>query len=283
MLQKEFELDITTQGPAYPPSEILDENGNFLVIGNINLPDSKKGVVKEWSGAIVSKKSKLPSFGENLPYEILEFFDIENIPNHIKSKVLYTLPLPLPCNNYPMVFAPEQKPCFSIPHPSYPFHAVPIPDLKSEHGRKLKSPVTLGDWVKGKGKLGITLINEERDAYFEFEFSNLIPNSLYTVMSLREHDLNPAGPTRPGPLGVPNVFFTDKNGNAYYDAVMPSPFPSLNIEETKRNRIINIVVLWMSTQMSYGGAIGHYGLGGDIHAQLKLKKLSFFEFQTQSI
>jgi hypothetical protein len=44
--------------------------------------------------------------------------------------------------------------------------------------------------------------------------------------------------------------------------------------------VINVVVLWMSYQRSYGGAIGHFGLGGDIHAQLKLRGPSFGEFTT---
>ena len=46
------------------------------------------------------------------------------------------------------------------------------------------------------------------------------------------------------------------------------------------NRIVNVVVLWMSRQTSHGGAIGIYGLGGDIHAQLKLRGASFHEFET---
>ena len=36
----------------------------------------------------------------------------------------------------------------------------------------------------------------------------------------------------------------------------------------------------MSSRQSYGGAIGLYGLGGDIHAHLKLKVRSFDEFTT---
>jgi len=34
--------------------------------------------------------------------------------------------------------------------------------------------------------------------------------------------------------------------------------------------------------MSHGGAIGVYGLGGDVHAQLKLTKTSFFDTFTTS-
>jgi hypothetical protein len=106
----------------------------------------------------------------------------------------------------------------------------------------------------------------------------LIPESLYTIMSLRARDLDPSGPTRPAPLGVPNVFVSDKHGRARYRVDMPNPFPSA--KEATGNRIVNIVVLWMSYQMSHGGAIGLFGLGGDIHAQLKLSAPSFGEFET---
>lgn len=277
-MQKEYSLELTTQGPSYPPSEVMDEDGNFIVIGNINIANSQHIVEKKWGGAIVSQKSPIPPFGQNFPYEIIEEFDVLNIPDHIANKILHTLPLPLPCNNYPMVFAPEQKPAISGYHSSLPFHKAYIPDLKLEHGRKITSSISLNDWVKAKGSLNLSLINNGSDALFEFEFSNLIPDSLYTIMSLREHDLDPNGPTKPGPLGVPNVFITAMDGSARYRAVMPNPFPKRDNDYT--NRIINVVVLWMSTQMSYGGAIGHYGLGGDIHAQLKLKSPSFFEFIT---
>jgi len=61
---------------------------------------------------------------------------------------------------------------------------------------------------------------------------------------------------------------------------MPDPFPDSSRENA--NRIINVVVLWMSYQSNYGGAIGWFGLGGDIHAQLKLPIASFSEFTTIS-
>ena len=129
--------------------------------------------------------------------------------------VLYTLPLPLPCNNYPMVFAPEQRPdANEIVRPSYPLHQAPIPDLRPEDGPKVTEPITLGRWVQAEGELEVELTADGRGAVFRMEFGGLVPSSLYTVMSLRQHDLDPAGPTRPGPLGVPNVFVTDEEGRA---------------------------------------------------------------------
>jgi hypothetical protein len=38
----------------------------------------------------------------------------------------------------------------------------------------------------------------------------------------------------------------------------------------------------MSTQASYGGAIGLHGLGGDIHAHLKIKHPAFNDLITRA-
>lgn len=207
--------------------------------------------------------------------EVLELRAIDDLAD----KVLHTLPLPLPCSNYPMVFAPEQFPEANAEiRPSYPFHQTPIPDAAPEHGRKVTRPVTLGDWMQASGTLQVTRSADARSALFEFEFSGLVPDSLYTVMTLRTRDLDPAGPTRPGPLGVPNVFISDTDGRARYRAWLPNPFPQAG--SPFGNRVINVVVLWMSYQMSHGGAIGRFGLGGDVHAHLKLRAPAFGNFET---
>ncbi|WP_327253781.1 hypothetical protein [Streptomyces sp. NBC_01244] len=278
---RNYELSLTTQGPTYPPSEVMDEDGNFIVIGRVNRAGSDGRTRSEWGAAIVAADSPVPPFGENHPYTIVKELPLnpDELSAEDRARELHTLPLPLPCANYPMVFAPEQCPDADlVRRPSYPFHAVPIPDLRPEDGPKVTTPITLGQWVRARGQLEVSVTDDERAAQFFFEFSDLIPNSVYTIMSLREHDLDPAGPTRPGPLGVPNVFVTDEAGNSTYRAVMPNPFPAPGTPGA--NRIINIVVLWMSYQQSYGGAIGWFGLGGDIHAQLKLPAASFQEFIT---
>jgi hypothetical protein len=275
-----YDLSLTTQGPTYPPSEVMDRHGNFIVIGRVNRRGTDGGVVSAWSRAIVSATSPLPAFGENLPYDIVRELPEQLSPDD-EGLVLHTLPLPLPCNNYPMVFAPAQ--CADanlVIRPSYAFHEVPIPDLRAEDGPKVTQPITLGQWCKARGQLEVRLTDDHRSAQFHFEFSGLIPDSLYTVMSLRQRDLDPGGPTRPGPLGVPNAFVADEHGKGCYRAVLPNPFPSAGSH--RANRIVNVVVLWMSYQMSRGGAIGWFGLGGDIHAQLKLQSPSFSEFETIS-
>ncbi|MCX7121994.1 MAG: hypothetical protein NTZ67_09550 [Gammaproteobacteria bacterium] len=275
MLYNHYKLVVTTQGPTYPPSEIMDEEGNFVVIGVINSVSEVGGLQQEWNAAIVAHDSPVPEFGKNLPYKIIKKIDLKNLKAE-DDCVLYALPLPLPCHNYPMIFAPEQSPV-TCARRHCPLHEVPIPDLRPQDGRKITRPIMLSDWIRAEGELTVRLVQNQTAAAFDFKFKHLIPNSLYTIMALRQFDLDALrGPTRPGPLGVPNVFITDNKGRGSYSAIMPNPFST----EENGNRIISVVVLWMSTQMSYGGAIGHYGLGGDIHAQLKLPGKFFLEFTT---
>jgi len=146
----------------------------------------------------VSSSSILPLFGEQVPYDIVkELSD----PLSDAALVLHALPLPLTCNNYPMVFAPKQQPmAHRFQLPSYAFHQVPIPDMRVEDGPKVTRPITLGQWRQARGTLKVNVPPDRKIGNFHLEFSGLIPNSLYTVMSLRQHDLNPHTPTRPGPL-----------------------------------------------------------------------------------
>ncbi|MFU2315519.1 hypothetical protein [Rahnella sp. PCH160] len=267
-----YTLAVTTQGPLYPPAEVVDAQGNFVVIGQIS---THAGIA--WGGAIVDKNSPLPPFGQVKPYTIIHHIS-ELTEDQLAEITLYTLPLPLPLNNYPMLFAPEQRPqAAQDKRPARPLHEGYIADCRPADGRRKLPAITLADWVKAQGELVVTLSEDKRSARFDFIFKNLIPDSLYTIMSLRERDLAPKQPSRPGPLGIPNVFITDAQGNATYWAELPNPFPATGNE---RNRVINVVVLFMSCQQSYGGAIGLYGLGGDIHAHLKLTTLSFSELNT---
>jgi len=273
-LKRIYDLSVTTQGPLYPPSEIMDEEGNFVVVGNINT--SENGVVKpQWGAAIVSASSPLPEFGQIAPYQIVRPFDETQLGDE-GDMVLHTLPLPLPCNNYNMLFAPEQAPhAHDMRRSCQPLHDA-VPDLQPEHTRQYTQAITLSMWLKAQGQLEVTRLPNGQDVKFEVTMRHLVPSSLYTIMALRENDLRASNPTRPGSLGVPNCFTTDAQGNGHYQAIMHNPF------QVGMNRIINIVVLFMSSQCSHGGAIGLYGLGGDIHAQLKFKTSPFAEFTTQN-
>lgn len=264
-----FELTATTQGPLYPPSEAVNEEGNFVVVGQIIRNDAIS-----WGMALVSKESHLPAFGQTSPYTIVEELDGEN-EERLSEIELFSLPLPLPLNNYPMVFAPEQLPgAGEVRRPGYALNRGHIQDYRETDGRRILPAITLNNWLKAQGTLRVTLSADKSSARFDFDFKGLVPDSLYTVMSLREKDLATVSPTRPGPLGIPNVFITDANGNASYYAVLENPFPEKNAES---NRIINVIVLFMSGQQSYGGAIGLFGLGGDVHAHLKLQQVTLFD------
>ncbi|MFD9546870.1 hypothetical protein ACFWBG_05775 [Nocardia salmonicida] len=279
MVKRLYELTPTTQGPLYPPSEIVDEAGDFIVVGLLNEEGPDGTVTRRWGRAVVAADTPLPPFGENLPYTVVRELS-EELSAADSDLVLHTLPLPLPANNYPIVFAPDQLPdAAHVTRASFPFHEVPIPDLRPEDGRKLTEPVTLGEWLRARGTVEVSISDDERDGHFAFEFTGLIPDSLYTVMSLRSNDLNPESPTRPGPLGVPNVFVTAPDGTGTYRATLPNPFPDPTTPGA--NRVISVVVLWQSYQQNYGGAIGQFGLGGDIHAQLKLPTHTFEEFRTR--
>ena len=275
VMKRQYVLTVTTQGPLYPPSEVWDQEGNFVVIGMINKRNGDNHVSPTWGAAIVSPQSELPHFGSLAEYDIVSDLDLTDLGEY-GDRPLYTLPLPLPCNNYEMLFAPQQKAdSKDIIRDSLPLHDA-VPDFEPEHSRQNPQPITLNQWIKAEGCLVVETLNNQHDARFSINFKHLIPNSLYTVMALRENDLDPLNPTRPGPLGVPHCFVTNEYGCATFKSIMQNPFP---IEEG--NRIINIVVLYMSSQCANGGAIGIYGLGGDIHAQLKLTAASFQEFNTK--
>lgn len=269
---QKYRLAATTQGPLYPPAEVMDQDGNFVVVGMV---PGDNGLA--WRRVIVAADSPLPDFGDTAPYKILRDIDCMS-QAELKDVILHTLPLPVPLNNYGMLFAPEQRPQANTERrPSLPLHEGYIADYRSSDGKRQIPPVTLEKWLRAEGSLEVCLSENSRRALFRFTFRNLVPDSVYTVMSLREQDLATDNPSRPGPLGIPNVFITDHYGNANYWAELPDPFPA---HERNGNRVINVVVLYMSSRQSYGGAIGLYGLGGDIHAHLKLKSRSFDELIT---
>jgi len=59
----EVELSPTTQGPLWPPSEVMDQNGDFILIGGLILKEVAPGritPVANRTGVIVSKDTKPP-------------------------------------------------------------------------------------------------------------------------------------------------------------------------------------------------------------------------------
>ncbi|WP_216914401.1 hypothetical protein [Nocardia noduli] len=277
MVTKRYDLTPTTQALPYPPSTVFDTDGNFLVVGWIPASAPDGSVRSDWGRAVVGADSPLPEFGEISPYRVVRELP-ERLSDDDGALVLHTLPVPLPADNYPVVLAPDAAP---VPptRPSYPLHSVPVPHLRAQDGWKITEPITLAAWLAARGRLDVSVSDDQRRGEFRFEFDGLIPNSLYTVMAWRAWDRDPDAPSRPGPLGVPNTFVTDTDGVAAYRAELPNPFPDPALPDS--NRVVGVVVLWHSYQRSYGGAVGQLGFGGDVHAQLTVPTPVFDEFRTR--
>jgi hypothetical protein len=62
-------LSVTTQGPLYPPSEIMNADGDFIVVGRIARADGSL----PWKGAIVSGKTEAPEFNQTGVYDVLRW------------------------------------------------------------------------------------------------------------------------------------------------------------------------------------------------------------------
>ena len=58
VMKRQYVLTVTTQGPLYPPSEVWDQEGNFVVIGMINKRNGDNHVSPTWGAAIVSPQSE---------------------------------------------------------------------------------------------------------------------------------------------------------------------------------------------------------------------------------
>ena len=79
------ELPNTTQGPPWPPSEVMDADGNFIVVGFL-LTEVAPGVVAPISGAAIVSKDTVPPLRPDgtedvsnwfgAPYQILRHLDL---------------------------------------------------------------------------------------------------------------------------------------------------------------------------------------------------------------
>jgi len=116
------------------------------------------------------------------------------------------------------------------------------------------TPITLEDWFKAKGKMQIKC--EEDGNSVKIKFKGLIPNRLYTVWALwvilDEND--PRHGIWPQPLGgVPNVYMTDKDGDATFERKLN--FCPLEAAENgvNGNVLLTIATHLHSDGVAYGG------------------------------
>ncbi len=329
-----IDLPVSTQA-FWPPGEVVDENGNFIVIGGL-LKEVRPGVIQyvPHQAALVSKDS-VPPLDANGVEDPDNFFG--GAPKVIRKlnlrpgspdldMVLYSAsfgPAAGPGGapripragesrfnlNKELVTCPEAFPTITQStnyfRPSYPLHQVPIlgfqgdgvaydvetgeahdpqnasnipscaatgcPGEDAVDARRTK-PITLGDWLKSKGKVKIELTRPNRrgqftHAKFSFELRDMLPNAVYTVWAARARQLPEPGvwKRRPvDPLDVPNVLITDSNGRVSREFEVANPFPAA-ATDTRRMRIVALAVVYHSAFQNWGACFSPYGPGVDVH------------------
>lgn len=342
------ELRNTTQGPLWPPSELMDENGDFVVVGGMLLQETAPGevsVVPNEKGAIVSRNTVPPlSNGKEdfthplgAPYEIVRELELgpdgkdralrlhsvscgpfsgdfgggrPRIPASGESR--YNL------NSSPLwheSVAPIGAHSRTYSRPSYPLHEVPIgrldqippsvtigvpvdsapaaaasPSGSVEADFRKRSPITLGDYLRGRGDLKITLLGADQQggptrARFDFDLRSLLPRSVYAFFALRlaTLTLSPTHPDflLPSPPALPNLVITDSQGDARASFEVANPFPDPR-SELGGHRIVALVVAYKSSFQNWGASFTCYGTGADAHTALSADLSRLSELETEA-
>ncbi len=327
-------LSNTTQGPFWPPSEIVDKDGNFIVVGGFILTEVSPGKtvpVPNEKGLIISKDTVPPLqngkedfsnlFGA--PYQIVRELDLSpggrdweltpyslscgpfvgdfgggrpRIPGAGDSK--YNLNANPRWNAW---IAPVGSDLPTYYRPSYPLHQVPVwrladipdyipigvrvdlgtTDLRSDaRGAgaefRRRSPITLREYLRGRGELKITLLGASEaaggftHARFDFALAELLPNSLYAIWALRPVTLLPPTDSNfllPVPLAIPNIALTDGHGNAAVSYAIRNPFPD-PAKDPRGTRIIAVAVTYLSDFQNWGAALTSIGTGANAHTAM---------------
>lgn len=120
------------------------------------------------------------------------------------------------------------------------------------------APITLGDWLKGSGKMQIKS-KKDGTATLKITVKNLIPNRAYTVWAMW-HKAN--GSIFPQPFGgSPNAFITDKKGNATMERELNfSPLEAAQ-ESIEGNRLLSVITHLHSDHILYGAIPAPTGTG----------------------
>jgi len=318
-----------TQGPVWPPSEVADLDGNFILVGGFILKEVAPGKivrVPNPNGVLVSKdtvpplKNGLEDFsGPNLfgaPYKVIRDLDLRPGSQDMEQ-VVYSLSsgpffgafggghpkIPgqkdsrynLNCEPlWNRLILPVGADTPDFYRPSYPLHQMPIwrmneipPFLSvgvrvdSDGGNNpeisspsfARTPVTLKDYLRGKGEMKITLLrrtakaNAFTHARFHFSIRELLPNSVFTIFAVHGVSLLPPDDPRfllAFPIGFPSIVLTDSSGNAQAAFELYNPFPD-PAHDPHLNRLAGVVVIYQSDFQSWGGAITAVGTGGGAH------------------
>lgn len=318
-----------TQGPFWPPSEVADKDGNFILVGGFILKQvgpGKTAPVPNPGGVLVSKDTVPPLrlgledfSGPNLfgaPYAVIRELDLTPGSSDMQQVVFSLSSGPFYGNfggGHPKIPGQQDsrynlncEPLWNrliMPvgadtpgfyRPSYPLHEMPIwrmdeiPNFLSigvrvEPGAVNPSrvsslsferkPITLGDYLRGKGNLKITLLRPRpgakafTHARFDFSIQQLLPNSVFTIFAV--HGVSLLTPDDPRfllaiPIGFPSIVLTDSSGNAEASFELYNPFPD-PAKDPHLNRLAGVVVIYHSDFQSWGGAITAVGTGGGAH------------------
>lgn len=333
-----MKLPVSTQGPMWPPAEVTDAEGNYLLIGNA-LKEVAPGVYGMVPNqAVVVSKDTVPPLGPDgvedssnwfgAPHKILRQLDLrKGSPDlNIELRSLSFGPHTDGITRSPRIPAlgdsrynmnkgmtvcsdifptPEQRTNYF--RPSYPLNQVPILgfqgdgvaydpasgltyDPKSASDKascaadgcpgedamdtRRRDPITLGDWVKADGTLGIELTKPNSQgqythAEFDFNLKDMLPNSVYTVWVVRARQIPVPGVWKPrmiDPIASPNVIVTDSNGRAHVKYEVDNPFPD-PMTDKRGMRIVGLSVVYHSDHQNWGACFSRFGAGVDVHVQ----------------
>ncbi|HBK55015.1 MAG TPA: hypothetical protein DDZ76_01805 [Xanthomonadales bacterium] len=217
--------------------------------------------------------------------------------------------------NCPDLF-PAESQRTSYMRPSYPLHQVPIwglqgdqvaydadtgeefvPRLRNGAGcapdgcsgedpfmTRRQEPITLGEWLKAKLDLTVTLsdYDPEQRAYTAAEFEivgrNLLPEAIYTVVAARASFFVPSPIQKmPHPASLTSHIITDQRGRGRVRFKMIHPFPDPASDDAGL-RVIGLGVGYKSDYATFGGCSLRFGAGVDIHAAAFTAAQGNFDF-----
>lgn len=320
------DFNMTTQGPPWPPSTVVDKDGNFVVVGTVLTRDNSGTVVSVPGKAALVSKNTVPPLDSNgvedfsnplaAPYKVIRYLDLRHgsrdrkivlyspsfgpskgdfgggprIPMEGKSRYNLNM-IPSPC---PEVF-PATSQLHSFTRKSFPLHKYPVLGLQGDQvaydvdtgepydpmtrsgtgcengcsGESMvdfydQAPVTLGKWIQARGNFRIALTRYSRSAggytaaRIDLKLRNLLPHSVYTAWGVKQRVFSQG--RFPGPLGVPSVFVSDKNGRAEASFEIPHPFPARELDD-EGLRLIGIEISYHPDAQNWGACGERFGVG----------------------
>lgn len=331
-----IDLPNTTQGPLWPPAEVTDENGNYILVGNV-LKLVKPGMAQMFPHqAVLVSKQTVPPLDKNgiedpenwfgAGYRIIRPLNLQkgspDLDMELHSSSFgpaegsgRTARIPAIGDsrynlNADVATCPEAFPGTvqrtNYFRPSYPLHQVPIVGFQGDSvvydadtgdahtamtatniascaatgcpgedqvDTRRNKPITLGEWLKAKGQVKITLTQPNgrgqfTHAKFDLELHNLLPNSVYSVWAVRPRQIPVPGVWKArqiDPLSTPNVLVTDSNGDVSAEYELANPFPDA-ATDTRRLRIVGLSVVFHSDAQNWGACFSRFGPSVDVHA-----------------